>query len=212
MARFKTETRLLSEADRRDVAAAIAEVERYTDAELVTVLARRADSYHYIPALWAAAIALLVPAALAMTPLWLTLWDVLLVQWTVFVVLALLLRIPAVMFRLIPRSVRHWRAGNLARRQFLEQNLHHTRQQTGVLIFVSEAEHYVEIIADRGIDQFVDAQQWRTIVDQFTQAVRRGETRDGFLRCIRSCGELLQAHVPVTDQKNELPNHLILID
>ncbi|MET0377463.1 MAG: hypothetical protein ABW049_00625 [Spongiibacteraceae bacterium] len=203
---------LLSDTDQRAVAEAIAAVEKNTDAELVTVLARQADTYHYIPALWAAAIALLVPGALAMTALWLTLWDVLLVQWLVFVVLILVLRLPAVMFRLIPSSIRRWRAGNLARRQFLEQNLHHTRGQTGVLIFVSEAEHYVEIIADRGINQHVSAEQWRAIVDAFTQGVRRGETLQGFLRCIESCGVLLQAHVPVTEQKNELPNHLVLID
>lgn len=204
--------RLLNDSEQRAVAEAIAAVERNTDAELVTVLARRADTYHYIPALWAAAIALLAPAVLAMTPLWLTLWDVLLVQWLVFIAFALLLRIPALMFRLIPPSVRHWRAANLARRQFLEQNLHHTRAHTGVLIFVSEAEHYVEIIADRGIHQFVEPQQWRVIVDEFTASVRRGETLQGFLRCIERCGVLLQTHVPVTDQKNELPNHLIVID
>lgn len=209
---FVKRGRLLDEADQRAVAAAIAAVEKNTDAELVTVLARQADTYTYVPALWAAAIALLVPGALAMTPLWLTLWDVLLVQWLVFVVLVLVLRMPAVMFRLIPSSIRQWRAGNLARRQFLEQNLHHTRGHTGVLIFVSEAEHYVEIIADRGINQYVSAEQWRAIVDAFTQSVRRGDTVQGFVRCIESCGLLLQAHVPVTDQKNELPNHLVLID
>jgi putative membrane protein len=207
-----TKTRLLSEEDQRAVSEAIAAVERNTDAELVTVLARQADTYHYIPALWAAAIALLVPGAFAMTPLWLSLWDVLLLQWLVFVVLVCVLRIPAVMFRLIPQSIRVWRAGNLARRQFLEQNLHHTRHQTGVLIFVAEAEHYVEIIADRGIDQYVDTSEWRAIVDEFTYSVRRGDTRDGFLRCIERCGALLHTHVPATDQKNELPNHLVLIE
>src|SRR5690606_17577375 len=151
-----------------------------TDAELVTVLARRSDTYHHFAALWAAAIALLVPAVLAMTPLWLSRWDVLLVPWLVFVALALLPRSPPTLFRLVPPSIRQWRAANLARRQFLEQNLHHTRGHTGVLIFVSEAEHYVEIIADRGIDQFVEAQQWRVIVDEFTTSVRRGETLQGF--------------------------------
>lgn len=212
MARSKIQSRLLSEADQLAVSEAIAAVERNTDAELVTVLARQADSYHYIPALWAAAIALLAPAALALTPLWLSLWDVLLLQWLIFVVAICVLRIPSIMFRLIPKSIRVWRAGNLARRQFLEQNLHHTRGQTGVLIFVSEAEHYVEIIADRGIDQHVSAEQWRAIVDAFTQSVRRGDILQGFVHCIESCGVLLQNHVPVTDQKNELPNHLVLID
>jgi putative membrane protein len=203
---------LLSADDQRAVAAAIATVERETDAELVTVLARRADSYTYIPLLWAAAIALLTPAVLALTPLWLNLWDVLFAQWLVFAVLALLLRIPAVMLRLVPRSIKHWRAGNLARRQFLEQNLHHTRGETGLLIFVSEAEHYVEIIADRGISRHVDNTQWQAIVDRFTASVQSGETRRGFVDCVQACGELLCRHVPATSEKNELPNHLVVIE
>jgi len=203
---------LMSAADQREVAAAIAAVERETDAELITVLARRADAYHYIPLLWAALIALATPALLALTPLWLNLWDVMLLQWSVFILLAVLLRIPALMFFCMPKSVLRWRAANLARRQFLEQNLHHTQGETGVLIFVAEAEHYVEILVDRGISRHVDDAQWKNIVDQFTADVRRGDTLQGFLTCIRSCGELLRQHVPSTHDKDELPNHLVVID
>lgn len=208
----RTAKRLLTEAQQQQVAQAISAVERETDAELVTVLARRADNYHAVPLLWAAAIALLTPGVLVLAPPWLNLWDVLTAQWVVFMVLALLLRIPAVMFYLVPKSVLHWRAANLARCQFLEQNLHRTRGETGVLIFVSEAEHYVEIIADRGISRHVDAAQWHEMVERFTQSVRRGDTLSGFLQCVESCGHLLKTHVPVTSQKNELPNHMVLLD
>ena len=52
---------LLTEHEQRQVAEAIARVEKTTDAELVTVLAARADDYAYIPLLWASLIALVVP-------------------------------------------------------------------------------------------------------------------------------------------------------
>jgi putative membrane protein len=203
---------LLTHAQRQRVAEAISEVERETDAELVTVLARRADHYTYVPTLWAAAVALLTPGVLALTPLWLGLWDVLLAQWLVFVALALLLRWPPLMYRLIPKKLQHWRAGALARRQFLEQNLHHTHAETGLLIFVAEAEHYVEIIADRGIHRHVGSEQWQSIVDAFTARVSKGDTLQGFLECVRSCGALLKNHVPATVHKNELPNHMVVLD
>lgn len=203
---------MLTQEQQQQVADAISAVERNTDAELVAVLARRADRYTYVPIVYAAAIALLTPGVIALTPFWLGPWEVLLTQWSVFIVLALLLQWPPLLARIIPQSVKRWRAANLARRQFLEQNLHHTREHTGVLIFVSEIEHYVEIIADRGIDQHVDAQRWQHIVDAFTAQVARGETLQGFLQCVNSCGELLQRHAPATDQKNELPNHMIVLD
>jgi hypothetical protein len=49
------------EYHQRQIAEAIARAERRTDAELVTVLARRADDYAYWPLLWAAVLALAVP-------------------------------------------------------------------------------------------------------------------------------------------------------
>lgn len=129
---------LLSQHEQRQVAEAIARVEQQTDAELVTVLAARADDYAYIPLLWASLLALVVPGIIHYLSGWLTMYTLLLAQWGTFVVLCLVFRLPRVTTRLIPRSVRHWRASNLARRQFLEQHLHHTLGSTGVLIFVSE--------------------------------------------------------------------------
>jgi putative membrane protein len=203
---------LLTDAEQKQVADAIAAVERETDAELVTVLAARADSYAHVPVLWAAALALLTPGVLALTPLWLDLWNLLVVQWLVFIALALLFRVPALHARLVPKRLKQWRAAHLARRQFLEQNLHHTRGHTGVLIFVSEAEHYVEVIGDSGINRHVSREQWQGIVDNFTAQVRSGDTLQGFLDSVRACGALLKTHVPVSDQKNELPNRMIILE
>ena len=203
---------LLNDAQLDRIAEAIAAVEKQTDAELVTVLAKRADDYLYIPTLWAAMLALITPVIIDFTPLWLSGNDMLMIQWVVFIALAIILRFPPIMMRLVPKRVRYWRAANLARRQFLENNLHYTRGETGVLIFVSEAEQYVEIIADRGIDQHVPQEQWQDIVHGFTVSVKAGQIEQGFIECINRCGELLKQHVPATEEKNELPNRMVVLD
>lgn len=202
---------LLSKEDQKRVSEAIATVEKNTDAELVTVLARHADDYRYIPMMWAALLSLVVPLVLVWTPWWLAPLQVLLAQWTTLVVLALVFRWPPLMMRLVPPRVKQWRAANLARRAFLEQGLHHTRGATGVLVFVSEAERYVEIIADRGISQHVPDEHWQGVVDAFTARVKAGEILEGFLECIAACGKELTAHVPATESKNELPNHMVVL-
>lgn len=203
---------LLSKDEQRQVAEAINRVERDTDAELVTVLAPRADNYAYIPLLWAGLLALVVPGALNYFPGWLTAYQLTLVQWSTFIVLGLVFRLPTITTRLIPRSVRHWRAANLARRQFLEQDLHHTEGGTGMLIFVSEDERYVEILVDRGISSRIGDETWHSIVAAFTLRVKAGETLRGFLECIEACGEHLKEQVPATHERNELPNHLVILD
>ncbi|GAB6390157.1 TPM domain-containing protein [Stutzerimonas marianensis] len=202
---------LLSESELQQVADAINRVERETDAELVTVLAAQADDYRYIPLLWASLLALLLPGAVVFFSGWLSAWQLLLVQWLTFIVLALIFRIDALTSRLIPRSVRHWRACNLARRQFIELNLHHTEAGTGMLIFVSEAERYVEILVDRGISSRIDDSVWQSVVAAFTEDVRNGQVLEGFLTCIETCGSLLKQHVPATHERNELPNHLVVL-
>jgi len=203
---------LLDDNERARVAEAIDEVERGTDAELVTVLASSADDYTYIPLLWAGLIALVLPGALVFFTGLIGAQGLLLLQWTTFILLALIFRLPGVTMRLVPRAVRHWRASNLARRQFLEQNLHHTDDGTGMLIFVAEAERYVEIIVDRGISERLDNNTWATIVQTFTQQVKQGDTLDGFIQCVQACGQHLQSAVPATHERNELPNRLIVLD
>ncbi|MBB3104020.1 TPM domain-containing protein [Azomonas macrocytogenes] len=202
---------LLSESEQQQVAAAIKRIERDTDAELVTVLAARADDYTYISLLWAGMLALLGPGVINYYPLWLNAHELLLTQWLTFIVLSLLFKVPAITTRLVPQRVRHWHAANLARRQFLELKLHHTEGGTGMLIFVSEAERYVEILVDHGISSQLSDETWAAIVSDFTMAVRRGETLQGFLTCIAACGEVLRQHVPVTRLRNELPDHLVIL-
>lgn len=202
---------LLSKSDQQTVTDAIRALERDTDAELVTVLAAQSDNYHYIPLLWAGVLALLLPGLANYFGDWLSADLLVLAQWATFIGLGLVFRIPSIQTRLIPRQVRYWRASNLARRQFLEQNLHHTEGGTGMLIFVSEAERYVEILVDQGIADVLDNTVWESIVSDFTAKVRQGDTRQGFLDCIDACGKLLREHMPATHERNELPDHLVVL-
>lgn len=202
---------LLSKSDQEAVTAAINKVERETDAELVTVLTAQSDNYAYIPLVWAGILALLIPGAGNYFGGWFSADMLLLVQWGTFIVLSLLFRLPTINTRLIPRQVRYWRASNLARRQFLEQNLHHTEGATGMLIFVSEAERYVEILVDQGIANILDNSVWEDIVADFTAKVRQGQTAQGFLDCVAACGKILKEHIPATHERNELPNHLVIL-
>lgn len=202
---------LLSASDQEQVAEAITRIERETDAEVVTVLTARADDYAYIPLLWAGIVSLVVPGAANLFLDWWSAPLLLLVQWATFIVLSVLFRLPRITTRLIPRPVRHWRASNLARRQFLEQNLHRTEGGTGMLIFVAEAERYVEILVDHGISSRLGDEVWQDLVRGFTQRVRQGRTLQGFLECIEACGEHLKEHLPATHSRDELPNHLIIL-
>jgi putative membrane protein len=202
----------ISEHDRQRIRAAIEAAERKSRGEFVTVIARESDDYLYIPILWAALFALLIPglAQLSLLP-WL-IAHTYSIQAVTFVLIAVLFRMPAIKHRLIPKSVQRRRAHHVALEQFLLQNLHGTGERTGVLLFVSVGEHYVEIIADKGINDRVEAGTWDALVADFVAQVRQGRIADGFVSTIERCGDLLQTHFPAGEgDRNELPDHLIEI-
>lgn len=204
--------RIIDEQEQQRVAAKIAEVEQQTCAEIVAVLAEKSDDYHYIPLLWAAFTAISA-SVLAVLIYPLSADEIVIGQLILFIVSALLFKIPLLQIRLIPKSVRYWRAGNMAKRQFLENNLHHTNEKTGFLIFVSEAEQYIEIIADHGISAKIDDSHWQQIIQDFTQHIKNNQTLEGFIQCVEQCGQLLATYLPADghDNPDELPNRLILI-
>ena len=202
----------LDEYEQRQIAEAIARVERRTDAELVTVLARRADDYAYLPLFWAAVLALVLPGLMQLLLGWPGGHGLLVANVLLFIGLCVLLRAPRLNAWLIPPALRRWQASRLAQQQFREQNLQRTAGATGVLIFVSEAERHVEILVDQGIDCYLDADTRAVIGARFAEQVRQGRTVEGFVECIDACGERLCEHVPRTHARNELPNRLVILE
>jgi putative membrane protein len=202
----------LSSADKRRIAEAIRKAEARTGGELVAVIAHAADHYVYIPLLWAAMAALTLPAVTWLFGIELRFLVLYSLQLATFLGCALLFDLTPLKMYLIPRSVKHRRASALAWEQFFARNLHLTRERTGVLLFVSVAERYVEIVADKGIHDKVGAHAWDAIVKEFVRYVSRGNVVEGFLAAIAACGDLLAQHFPrAADDRNELPDRLIEI-
>ena len=112
---------------------------------------------------------------------------------------------------LTPRSLKHDCAHRRALEQFLAQNLHTTVGRTGVLIFVSVAERYAEVLADAAIHERVPQAVWRSIVDDLTDALGKGDAAEGFVRAIGAVGEQLARHFPPDARPHTLTNHLIVL-
>ena len=119
---------------------------------------------------------------------------------------------PALRLWFVPRSIAYKRASNNAVRQFLAHGIHTTEDRSGLLIFVSLAEHYTEIVADAGINAHVDQTQWDSMIGTLVAHAKRGELADGFVDVIHEAGGLLEKHFPPLEgQQNELDDRLIEI-
>ena len=201
---------LLDKAAQDALAKAINEQEKRTDAELVTVLAGQADDYRYVTLMWAALLSLLVPVLLLFLPHWLTAFEALLLQWGVLLVLAVLFRLRPVQFRIVPRRLQRQRAAGLARRHSCNRG--YTVRRGHRAADLCQRSRALRGNPGRpGIARHVDDGEWQTIVDAFIRRVKAGQVAEGFQECVAACGDKLATHVPATTEKNELPNHLVIL-
>ena len=202
----------LTHSEKERLREAIRAAEAKTHGEIVTVIARTSGDYFYYPTLWAALIAIASPAMLLALPVSPGPLGIVELQLVVFVLLAAALRWPPIKMRLVPRAVQRLHASRRARDQFHAQGLHRTRERSGVLLFVSVAEHYVEVIADEGIHKRVPEGTWHELVAAFTARVKAAQIGEGFIDAVNAIGSHLQSHFPAeAGNPNELPDHLIEI-
>ncbi len=203
---------ILSKRERTRISRAIEKAEARTSGEIVAVISDSSDDYMFIPLLWAALLALFAPVLMFALTTWPAL-HVYAVQLGVFVAGALAVQWWPLRIALVPRAVKRARAHRHAMGQVLARNLHTTKGRTGVLIFVSMAERFAEVIADEGIYRKVSPAIWDDVVARLGADIARGEVADGFIEAISQCGGVLAEHFPPgSTDANELPNRLIVLE
>lgn len=215
------------------------EAETRTTGEIFCVAAAESCDYHGTPLAWAAGVALLAPAVLLLAGVHVTAPDLgmfggwtaqqvedvgeataraaligaLLLQAALFVGVALLVSIPRVRRALTPRGMKRERVRQRAEEQFIAHSLHATRERTGVLIYVSFAEHMAELIADEKIHAQAPDGTWDEAMAALTSGLKRGEPGAGFTEAIGKCAQVLAEHFPARsgDNPNELPDSVVVL-
>jgi len=194
------------------ISSAIARAEANTSGEIVVIVARASDGYRSFALMLAALLALAVPLPLIYATNW-PIEHIYLAQLIVFAAGAVLTQWEPLRIAITPTALKRARAHQKAVEQFIVQNLHTTEGRTGVLIFVSVAERFAEVIADEGIYRKVRPETWEELINELTANIGRGSRTEGFIAAVEACGEVLAEHFPPgRGDCNELPNHLIVLD
>lgn len=207
----------LTEAEHTRIADAIREAEKTTSGEIYCVLARNSDNYFY-PSAFVVVLAILIigfGASVALELLWLNIRLPIFLYAQILAVACALLVLsffPEMRIRLVPKRLCYQRAHEAAVKQFLARNVHITAERTGVLIFVSLAERYAEVVADAGINSKVEQAAWNGIVGRLVDRAADEKLAEGFVEAVGEVGVLLAQHFPPTRRNpNELDDHLVEI-
>lgn len=220
---------LMTEADHQKVSDAVHDAEAGTAGEIVTIIADASDRYLDVALWWSVIVVMLSLAALAAVPdFYLGLVGRLsngwVVEWTLAEAFELALAVAVIKFlaaRLIlqwmplrllltPRIVKAQRVRRRAIRYFKVGAERRTSGRTGVMIYLSMAEHIAEIVADEAIHSKVAPEAWGEAMAKLVAEVRHGRIADGMAAAIGDVGLILSQHFPrAADDLNELPDRLI---
>lgn len=202
-------TLALSEADKRRIESTVAEIESHSSAEILVVTAHSASDYADAAALGAAVAALLGGAVAAV--FWpLPALTVVAGQMAAFTVLWIVLTFGHAGHWLVPRPLRTLRAKRAAALEFARLVNAQTADKRGLLIYLSFAEHHIEIIADSGIARLVPDARWQDIVGAFPAALRERSLGEALVETLQRCGGILTSSFPPeAGQRNEMTDRIV---
>lgn len=219
----------LSAADHDAISAAVRDAETQTDGEIVTVIAPQSDSYHDVGLHYAVAAMLILLSLVAAFPLSFSAfatdmlggWDhalplpihltlLLGAQIVVFLAVRYLLAWMPLRMALTPGATKERRVRRQAVTLFRACAEGRTAGRTGILLYLSVAEHRAEIIADAAITSRVAPERWGEAMAALVDELRAGKPTEGMTKAIALIGAILAEQLPKSvSNPNELPDRLI---
>lgn len=210
MKSLKSQT-FFSEAERERIREAVAAVEAGTSGEVATMVVDASDSYREAETLGAVLFSGLLSVIAAVALHHAAIWT--------YIPLVFLLYFPSLyLFKRYHRLKLTFAGGRRveeavrerAVRAFYEKGLYRTREETGILIFISILEHKVWILGDRGINEKIPPDSWQRLARELAAGIREGRGCEALCSVIASCGAELARHFPRRPgDENELTDEIL---
>jgi putative membrane protein len=203
--------KFFTEKERRTIEALTHDIESRTIGEVAVMVVDRSDRYMEAEILGGgyigSALSLLITVLFFHSSLW---WFILL-SFVFFIPSYVLfkkipvLKVPFIGFRRKEESVM-----NRAVRAFYEKGLYKTKQNTGVLFFLSLLERKMWVLADKGIYEKIDQETLNRFASTVSEGIKEGRACDALCDAMKEAGELLAKHFPIMPgDTDELSNKII---
>jgi putative membrane protein len=94
--------------------------------------------------------------------------------------------------------------------QFWQKGIYRTREETGVLIYVSVFERRVWVLGDRGVNAKIPEGHWGGVVDTIVQGIRAGRPAESICQAVARVSDVLAEKFPVrAGDTDELENLIV---
>ncbi len=227
---------MLKQTDHDAIAAAVTAAEAKTSGEIVCVLARQVSSYREVPLAAAAATALLAPAIalavgfdpltiLSVTKSWtaaqssairstldLAVAAYAIGQVALFALAAGVASITPIRRMLTPTFLKRRRVRQAAMQQLASASLAAGPGRAAVVIFASEDDRRVEVLANEAIHAKTGALPWDGAVKAVLTGMKTRNPTQGFVQAVAICGQAMTEHFPGGEgDGNAIPDGLLEI-
>lgn len=201
-----------SKEERERISQAVAVAEAGTSGQIATMVVVESDSYREARLLGVIFLSGLLALVVSIIIRHVTIWSYIpLVFLLGLPTLLLFVRFPRLKLAFVGKKRLNEAVRNRAVKAFFEKGLYRTREETGVLIFISLLERKVWILGDRGINARIRPESWGSLAADLAAGIRGGLACSALCAVIASCGEELGRHFPKRpDIGNELPDEVIL--
>jgi putative membrane protein len=127
-----------------------------------------------------------------------------------------LVNIPVIDRLIIPKDARTLAVTRRTARHFTESGVYATKENSGILIFISLLEREVRIVADFGISSKIDQLEWDALaaglVSGFNYKNNKITAGEAVIKTVEKCGKLLAEHFPpLAENPNELNDGLVIL-
>jgi putative membrane protein len=207
----------LKQAELAQIESCVRQAERTTRGEIVVMLAP--GSHHYPVADLRGAAAFSIPAAIVLArtvgPLvWAgphDLWVFLGIFFPLFFLCRfVVMRLPRLKRLFVSEKEMDHEVREAATIQFFAKGLYRTRQENGVLIYLSVFEGKVWVLGDRGVDAAVPPGFWQEIVDEVVAGIKEDRPAAAICAAVgRIRGVLAEKFPAAASDTNELPNLIV---
>ena len=195
---------------RANIGNIISQIEGQSHAELVVITKARIQGYSEYPLAIASALAFTALSYFRFSTEYYDDWVIYAGTVLSFVLGAVLTGgIPAILRLLVGRKRLEKSAEIMARACFQKGGIHHTRDKTGVLIFIAVWEKQIVILPDRGVESAIPHSEWQKIRLAFAGVFRAKHPAANFVEQLQGLLGVFSQYVPhVEDDINELPDNL----
>ena len=95
--------------------------------------------------------------------------------------------------------------------EFYRLGINGTNRRSGILIFVSLAEHRAVVLADKVIADKLPANTWNEVLTVLLSGIKVGRAGQGYIDAVNHSAKILAEHFPeIVSDENELSNRLVI--